>query len=261
MKTQNKKNKKKSMLITIGVHTALFLAAMIPVATHLHLDLSEDVMYTIPIEFAEFAQSSDDALKAASQKRDTEVKPVTEEINNEPEIIEAEQISEVAETTEEAEPIESEVVEEVEAEVVAAEDNKIGEAEKTASAGGNDATAAEGNSAGTAAQGEDEGYPGLDGTGVITRKVIHREDITRVARYSGVIAVNLCIDRRGYVIAIARNDERTTIKDPELVRQAMEIATEYRFEKDYSAAKRECGVLTFVFDIDSELYAEYVYAD
>jgi hypothetical protein len=261
MKTQDKKNKKKSMLITIGVHSALFLAAMIPVATHLDLDLNEDVMYSIPIEFAEFAQSSDKALKAASPKPDAEVKPVTEEVNEEPEIIEAEQISEIAETTEEAEPVESEVVEEVEAEVVAAEDNEVGEAEEAASAGGTDATAAEGNSAGTAEEGEEEGYPGLDGTGVITRRVIHREDITKVARYSGVIAVNLCIDRRGFVIAIARNEERTTITDEELVRKAMEIATEYRFEKDYSAAKRECGVLTFVFDIDSDVYAEYVFAD
>jgi len=260
MKTQEKRNKKKSMLITIGVHSALFLAAMIPVATQLDLTI-DDKTFVIPIEFAEFAQNSDEALMAASSIPDAEVKPVTEEINEEPEVIEAEQISEVAETTEEAEPVESEVVEEEAAEVVAAEDNHEGVAEETVSQGGSAATAENGDSAGSAESGEDEGYPGMDGTGVITRRVIHREDITRVARYSGVIAVNLCIDRRGYVVAIAKNAERTTITDVDLVKKALEIATEYRFETDYSAAKRECGVLTFVFDIDSDIYAEYVYAD
>lgn len=261
MKTQEKANRKKSMLITIGVHSALFLAAMIPVAHHLELQLLDDTAYVIPIEFAEFAKSSDEAMKAASHKPDAEVKPVTEEVNEEPDIIEAEKISEVAETTEEAEPVESEVIEEVEAEVVASEDNHVGEAEEAASAGGDEATVAEGDSEGTAAEGDEEGHQGLDGTGIITRRVIHREDITKAAKYSGVIAVNLCIDRRGRVTAVAKNDERTTITDLELIRKALDIAAGYRFETDYSAAMRECGVLTFIFDIDEDSYSDYVTAD
>lgn len=260
MKTQEK-NRKKSMLITVGVHSALFLAAMIPVSNHIEEMLNDEAAYVIPIEFAEFARSSDEAMKAASEKRDAEVKPVTEEINEEPDVVEAEKISEIVETTEEAEPVESEVVEEQEAEVVASEDNKVGEAEEVASAGGSDATAIDGNSEGTAAEGEEEGHQGLDGTGVITRRVIHREDITRVAKYSGVIAVNLCIDRRGRVTAVAKNEERTTIEDGDLLRRALDIAAGYKFETDYSAAIRECGVLTFIFDIEDDVYSDYVTAD
>src|SRR5690606_224406 len=184
MKTQEK-HRKQSMLISMGVHSALFLAAMIPDASHLELELNEEPAYVIPIEFAEFARSQDQAKKAASEKRDPELKPVTEEVNAEPDVIEAEKISEVAETTAETEPVESEVVEEQEAEVVAAEDNIAGEAEEVSSAGGADATVAEGESDGTAEAGEEDGHQGLDGTGVITRKVIHREDVTKVARYSG----------------------------------------------------------------------------
>jgi hypothetical protein len=257
MKTQEKTNRKKSMLMSIGVHTAIFAAAMIPVASQLDLDLSKEPLYVIPIEFAEFAQSNDEGLKAASVKRDPEVKPVIDE-QKEPDVIEAEKVSEVAQVTEEAEPVESEIIEETPQEVVASEDNRTGEAEVASSEGGSDATLVEGNSQGTESTGTDEGQTGLDGTGVITRKVIHREDITQAAEYSGIIAVNLCIDRRGYVIAVAKNAEKTTITDSDIVRKALNIAAGYRFERDYSAAKRECGVLTFVFEIDDDIEGAYV---
>ncbi len=261
MKTQEKANKKKSMLITIGVHSAIFLAAMIPVASQLDLDISDADSYVIPIEFAEFASSSEEGLKAASQVHDPEVKPVVNAQEPEPDIIEAEKISDVAQMTEDVELVESEVIEETLEEVAASEDVHPGDAEIVSSEGGSDATLAEGDSKGTDESGDDEGQSGLDGDGVITRRVIHREDITRVAEYSGIIAVNLCIDRRGHVISVAKNDERTTITDSDILRRALDIATGYRFEVDYSAARRECGVLTFVFEIDNDIAADYVTAD
>lgn len=261
MKTQESANRKKSMLITVGVHSAIFLAAMIPVASQLDLDFADDSGYVIPIEFAEFASSSKEGLKAASPVPDNEVKPVVDAQETEPDVIEAENVSDVAQITEEAEPVESENIEETVEEVVAAEDTHTGDAEIAASAGGTDATVAEGDSHGTDETGDDEGHSGLDGDGIITRKVIHREDVTKAAEYSGIIAVNLCIDRRGHVISVANNDERTTITDSDILRRALDIATGYRFESDYSAAKRECGVLTFVFEIDNDIAADYVTAD
>jgi hypothetical protein len=261
MKAQENKNRKKSMLITIGVHSAIFLAAMIPVASQLHLDLMDDSSYVIPIEFAEFASSSEKGLKAASPVHDDEVKPVVDALEPEPDIIEAEKISDVAQMTEDVEPVESDVVEEAVKEVTASEETHPGDAEIISSEGGSDATMIEGNSMGTDESGDDEGHSGLDGDGVITRRVIHREDITKAAEYSGIIAVNLCIDRRGHVTSVANNDERTTITDSNILRRALDIATGYRFETDYSAAKRECGVLTFVFEIDNDIAADYVTAD
>ncbi len=258
MKTQTDSNRKKSMLISFGVHSSILLLAMIPMASQLHVEFTEEQIYEIPIEFAEFAQSNDEGLKAASEVRDPEVKPVIEEHQEEPDVIEAEIVSDVAQITEEAEPVESEIITETIEEVVASEDNVTGEAEETASDGGSDATLADGNSQGTDSEGDDEGQTGLDGNGVITRRVIHREDITKAAQYSGIIAVNLCIDRRGYVTAVAKNEERTTITDSDIIRRALNIAAGYRFEVDYSAAKRECGMLTFVFEIDEDIEEAYV---
>jgi hypothetical protein len=258
MKALANSNRKKSMLISFGVHSTILMLAMIPMASQLHEEISEEPIYEIAIDFAEFAQSSDEGLKAASPVRDTEVKPVIEEHQVEPDVIEAEKVSDVTQITEEAEPVESEIIEETTEEVVAAEDNITGEAEEAASSGGSDATLADGNSQGTDIEGDDEGQTGLDGNGVITRRVIHREDITKAAEYSGIIAVNLCIDRRGYVVSVAKNAERTTITDSDIIRRALNIAAGYRFEVDYSAAKRECGVLTFVFEIDEDIEEAYV---
>ncbi len=260
MKTQKQVNKRKSMLITVGVHSAMFLAAMIPVATQLDVASPDTSQFVIPIEFAEFAQSHDEALKAASPVRDAEVKPVVKEQMAEPDVIKTEKITEVSQTTQAADPVQSDVVDAT-SEVAAAEDNEVGDADVAASTGGEEATAIDGESDGTEATGEDDGHYGLDGTGVITRKVIHREDVTKVAKYNGVIAINLCIDRQGRVIAVANNAERTTITDSDLIRKALDVAAGYRFETDYSAAKRECGVLTFVFDIDKNIAREYLDMD
>lgn len=258
MKTQTQKNKRKSMLITAGVHSAIFMAAMIPVATQLDLDVPEETQFVIPIEFAQFAQSNDESQQAASTVPDTEVKPVVEDQQEEPDVIDAEQISDVAQATEEVAPVESQVMDNTAEEEIATEDIQTGDAEETASEGGSEATVLKGDSNGTEATGDEEGHPGLDGTGVITRKVIHREDITPVAKLSGVIAINLCIDRRGHVVSVAKNEERTTITDTDLLWQALDIATRYRFETDYSAAKRECGVLTFIFEVDDDAYEEAI---
>jgi hypothetical protein len=228
MKAQENKNRKKSMLITIGVHSAIFLAAMIPVATQLDLTIEEESAYVIPIEFAEFASSSKEGLKAASPVRDPEVKPVVDASEAEPDVIESETLSDVAQMIEEVEPVESEIIEETTEDVAAAEAQIEGDADIVSSAGGSDATLEDGNSQGTDASGDDEGQSGLDGDGVITRKVIHREDVTRVAEYNGTIAIDVCIDRRGYVISVAKNAEGTTITDSDSAGMGSRIVLPHR---------------------------------
>ena len=36
-----------------------------------------------------------------------------------------------------------------------------------------------------------------------------------------------------------------------MVRDVLNLVTAYRFETDYSAALRECGSITFIFDVDN----------
>lgn len=258
MKTGEKKNKKRSLLISIGVHSALFMLAMIPVAVHLDKDLADEVLMIIPLEFAEFARSNNASLQAKSPVPDVVEKPVTDQ-QEQPDIVEAEMILDVTQATEESELLESEVVEEV-SEILASEDRDSGDAEVASSEGGSNATRETGITEGTDKSGDEDGHQGLDGTGVITRKIIYRADISKAAYHSGVIAVNLCIDRRGVVLAVAKNDERTTITDSDMIRHALFLAAEYRFEVDFTAAARECGVLTFIFDKYDDTYHDYVIA-
>lgn len=261
MKTQEKAHKKRSMLISAGIHAGALLLAMIPVASSFVAEQPEEERHVIVIDFAQFASSSSEGLKAASQVKDDRHKPVVDADYKEPDVIEADKLADVAQITETVEAIESDVIDEIAEEVAAAEDHRAGDAREAASSGGSNATLADGNSKGTDAAGDDAGRSGLDGTGVITRKIIYREDITQVAKYNGVIAVNLCIDRRGYVTAVAKNAERTTITDSNLIRRALELAAGYRFEADYSAALRECGVLTFIFEVADDQYNAYIVAN
>ena len=256
--TTAERNKKRSLRISIGVHTALLILALIPLTSTINVDFEEDA-YVIPIEFAEFAQSSDEGLQAKSPVPDVEHKPVVEAQEVEPDIVEAEEIQEVAQVTEQVEEVESEVVEETVEEIAASEDNVVSDDVESATEGGSDATLAEGSSEGSDVSGDDAGQKGLDGEGVITRQIIYRKDISQAAVYSGTIVVDVCIDRRGRVLTASNNGEGTTIQDMDMIRQALDITTAYRFETDYSAAKRECGSLTFIFDIEGELgFADFV---
>ena len=125
----------------------------------------------------------------------------------------------------------------------------VSEAEVSSAIGGSDATNIEGDQEGTEAEGEEDGLAGLDGDGILTRKIIYREDITQVAEQSGIIAVNVCIDRKGTVTHTKYNEEHTTITDFDLIKRALYIAAAYRFEVDHTAPRRECGMMTFIFDV------------
>lgn len=266
MKAQEYFRKNKSTALSIGLHLGILLISFMPFAAKMHEELILDdtveyeVYYEIPVEFGQFANAGEEGKKAASPNEDPEVKPVVHDEQKAPAIHEAEKISEETQAEEQpTETIESDVTDaESETEVLAAEQTVEGDGTETTSPGGSDASAIEGNSEGTAAEGDGDGINGDDGDGVISRRIIYREDITQVAELSGTISIDLCIDRRGHVISVAKNAERTTITDSDIVRKALDIAARYRFETNYSAARRECGTLTFIFDIDEDVQQVYV---
>jgi len=86
----------------------------------------------------------------------------------------------------------------------------------------------------------------LDGEGVLVREVVYRPNLDEVIRENGTIALNICINPRGTVIGVKWNEERSTIKDTDIVRVAIEKTTGYRFKRDMSAPSRECGTLSIL---------------
>ena len=241
-------NKTTGLKISFAIHLAILVIALIPMMSSVQKN-EVVVEYTIPIEFAELSSTSNAGLQARSPKPDPIPKPVVEKEEVEPSPVEAPEVLEIVEIKEEIAEVESDIVEETVEEIVAAENDVESEAETSSSDGGSDATLLEGDLEGTEIEGDEEGNAGLDGDGVLSRRIIFRKDITKVAEQSGVIAVNVCVDRNGRVTDAKYNEEYTTIEDLDLVKRALYIASDYRFEVDYSAPKKECGMLTFIFDV------------
>ena len=229
---------------------AILIFGLVPLTSAV-IDQASDYEFAVPIDFAEFAQSSDEGLLATSEETIQEVKPVVEQVTEEVDIVEEEVIEEVSEVPEATEELVSEIVEEVTEEVVADESEIDGASEESSAIGGQDMTQEEGPNEGTDAEGDDEGQTGLDGDGVITRKIIYRADIGQAAFESGKIVVDVCIDRAGRILTVANNADSTTIENMDMVRDVLHLVADYRFENDYTAALRECGRISFIFDVDN----------
>jgi outer membrane biosynthesis protein TonB len=96
------------------------------------------------------------------------------------------------------------------------------------------------------ARGEDRSqWSGMQGTGPLTRAVVHRGDSRNLAGEPGVIMIRLCIDRSGNIVFQEINESGTTIENTDLLRRAMDLLSTYRFETDQSAPYRECGNYTY----------------
>lgn len=100
----------------------------------------------------------------------------------------------------------------------------------------------------------DEGDQGMDfsGDGIFGRRVVKRADVKKITTETGKIVVNLCVNPSGKVVFAELNEELSTIKSKTILRKARKIASEYRFERDYTAPAKQCGKLTFIFDIEEE---------
>jgi len=121
---------------------------------------------------------------------------------------------------------------------------------KKSDAGEGDAGSSEEGDAKSDGQGEsgDSGND-FDGDGLLTRKVIHRANLSSLIQETGKIVINLCVNRDGKVIFSKADRDRSTITDLALLKQAESTASKYRYEKDYTVAEKQCGILSFVVTI------------
>ena len=100
----------------------------------------------------------------------------------------------------------------------------------------------------------DEGDQGMDfsGDGIFGRRVVKRADVKKITTETGKIVINLCVNPSGKVVFSELNEELSTIENKSVLKKARKIASEYRFERDYTAPAKQCGKLTFIFDIEEE---------
>ncbi len=106
--------------------------------------------------------------------------------------------------------------------------------------------AGDGASVSDAGSGRADAGEGLSGTGVLRRAVVYRPQLHSVVRSNGRISINVCVDQRGNVVAVKWNKELSTITETATVREALDKATDYKFERDGRAPNRECGILTII---------------
>lgn len=250
MKTLNL-TRNKSFEWSIGLHAGFLLIAFLPFAHHVinkqPLEYILEVGYEeVPVE----SNSGSEGLEARSPVYNEEPQPTMEEPTKDP--IPVEENEPVEETTiaENNSEVISDVTSETESDVTASESAASGEDTETHADGAGNGSPIEGNQDGAAMEGDGGGGDGLEGDGIITRKIIYRENITSAAKVNGRVTLNVCIDRQGKVVYAGYDPEKTTITDNEIIKQATHLALRYRYETKYSAPKRECGQLTFIFRID-----------
>jgi len=103
--------------------------------------------------------------------------------------------------------------------------------------------------------GQGTGETGTIGTGwadegEFNRRVLRRADIKKLVKESGKIVIKLCINQEGRVTFTEYDRENSSIKDKNILKQAAQLTSRYRFERDYTAAKKQCGRLTYIVELD-----------
>lgn len=247
----------KSFEWSFGLHAGILLIAFLPFA-HKAME-KKPLEYILEIGYMEELQevaSGSEGLQARSPVFNEEPEPTMDKPAEEPiPVNETEPVEETTMAENDTEVI-SDVTAEEATDVVASETATSGSDTETSANGGGNGSPIEGNQDGAAMDGDGGGGDGLEGDGIITRKVIYREDITSVAKMNGRVTMDICIDREGKVIYAAYDPEKTTITDKEIIKQASYLAVRYRFEAKYNAPKKEWGELTFIFRIDEDIVAK-----
>ncbi len=100
--------------------------------------------------------------------------------------------------------------------------------------------------------GAGEGAFDDSGDGIFGRKVLvvdpEMQRIMAGSSKSGKIVFRVCIDRRGNVSFVEVNNRLTTMKDNNLIKQALNSMAKYKYEVDYTAPKEQCGQFTVILD-------------
>ena len=180
--------------------------------------------------------------------KNEEPEPTTDAPDKAPVPVEETEPVEEITMAEDVSDLESDVTE-AESEVIVSEPGANGSDAETHAEGGGSGSPLEGDQDGAAMAGDGGAGDGLEGDGIITRRIVYHENISRLAKENGRIVLNICINRQGRVEYVSYDPENTTITNKETIREATLIASRYRYEENYSAPKRECGQLTFIFTI------------
>lgn len=274
--TNNKeeKNKKRGLALTVFLHTAAILVALYPFL----ISAEEPVQpQQIAVEFVQFKEATAGSSKSkaakATKKSPTpkpkkEVKPTPKPkpqpkpnpkpkpvvtspepekpIETAPKVEKPKKIEKPTPPVPPAPPAPVEEVAETAEEAIEATSDKVSDTNVSGGKGESN----EGNDNGSSdLEGKGEGDD-FSGDGLFKRKVIYRADVRKLIKKNGKISVDLCVNQQGNVISAAYNPEFSTITDPALVEKAVRVTKRYRFEKDYAAAKEQCGRLTFVCKVE-----------
>ena len=254
------KEKKRGMRISLGVHGLILLLGILPFMSQTP-DYSENLP-VVEIAFVHDAITSGAAseapkkvVKPTIEKKEAEKptvkkadapkpKPIPVVVSEEPSEIVAEEI--------EAEPVEEVIIEEKVIEEVIEEDVVVEEsAEEVLEESIEEADGEKGEGdKGEKITGKALGSMDFEGEGIFGRKVIFRADVKKITEKEGRVVINLCINRLGIVTHVAFNKESSSIYETDYVKKAMDVASDYLFEKDYSAPESQCGKLSFIFKIE-----------
>jgi outer membrane biosynthesis protein TonB len=278
--TSEELNKKKSLKISIILHTTILLILMIPFLNTnplLNLDKGQII---IAMDFSHSSSSAKNKaaakagalpkveevkqLEAVEEKTETEVVEETPQKEAEPIVSETEENEEEVTAAEE----ETEVVEdEIELENEDPSEENAEESQETAVSENSEADvngkSEEGNSNGASELDEEkegefgdngDGEAGFDesGDGIFGRQIIKHAALGAIMKKSGKIVVKVCINKLGRVKEVSLLKEESTITERDILQAALEATTQYLFERDQEAPALQCGKITFVLDIEND---------
>lgn len=270
---KEKKNRKRGMLIAFFFHAALIIFGLLPFLTREVKEPKYEKV--IEIQFAQFDASSKKADDKAGAKKKTEKKKTTEKKVEKPKpepkpepkktkpvLTDEKSKAPPIKTTPKPKKVEKkkkkttkpapkptkeveETAEEADASEAATESTKesSGDAAENGKGKGD-----HGKDKGEGKAGEGKDGDDFKGTAIFSRKVIYRPDIKKIVKKKGRIAINLCINNEGRVVYVKYDKDASTIRDNDNIRKTLEATKLYKFERDYSVPKQQCGKLTFIID-------------
>lgn len=248
MKTLNVP-RNKSFEWSFGIHAGILFLGLIPIMQrNVEVEPKEYIIEFGYEEIPETKMAGSEGLQARSPIYNEEPEPTTDAPDKAPVPVEETEPVEEITMAEDVSDLESDVTE-AESEVIVSEAGANGSDAETHAEGGGSGSPLEGDQDGAAMAGDGGAGDGLEGDGIITRRIVYHENISRLAKENGRIVLNICINRQGRVEYVSYDPENTTITNKETIREATLIASRYRYEENYSAPKRECGQLTFIFTI------------
>lgn len=83
----------------------------------------------------------------------------------------------------------------------------------------------------------------FEGIGNLERKIIYRPNLKQLASREGVVSFMVCVNRAGAVTDVVFDPSFTTITDKKIINEALNLASEFRFENKYTGPAIECGRL------------------